>query len=151
MNCQRLAHNRNSRAGAWTPGAGHAPDGRSTVDHEYFGPKNVYTALERARMNTSSRKIIFEYFGTISKKVIFWKIWIFIFSFSSTLLCSATVSRFGDNSWFCHWKSINFKAKMTDSEAMFPSQQDELWSCITLATLIRSEIDRIPILGSYLK
>ena len=38
---------------------------------EYFGPKNVYTALERARMNTSSRKIIFEYFGTISKKVIF--------------------------------------------------------------------------------
>ena len=49
----------------------HAPDGRSTVDHEYFGPKNVYTALERPRMNTSSRKIIFEYFGTISKKVIF--------------------------------------------------------------------------------
>ena len=38
---------------------------------EYFGPKNVYTALERARMNTSSRKINFEYFGTISKKVIF--------------------------------------------------------------------------------
>ena len=38
---------------------------------EYFGPKNVYTALERPRMNTSSRKIILEYFGTISKKVIF--------------------------------------------------------------------------------
>ena len=67
---------------------------------EYFGPEKDLSALEQHSMNPRQRQINFKYFGTIWKKLFFAIFEILHFSFSSTLLWSVTVSRFGENSWF---------------------------------------------------